>query len=183
MDEQTDVKEKPSSDARIYGCAKCGSPISMYPPDDVHRLASREKSTFLESVEAAYTCTKCNEVTRLYWGRPVLYRGVVAAVKWIHGVIGQFAGVILGRLSLRLRRGSLPNEEETEAPPMSTESPEEMENRIYDYIMENNGAITVGRASQELGIRADLIAQVIERMTLDGRLKQYAEQTQGNVMA
>jgi hypothetical protein len=57
---------------------------------------------------------------------------------------------------------------------MSIEPPEDLENRIYEYILENGGAITVGGASEDLGIPADLITQVIERMTLDGRLKQYS---------
>jgi len=43
----------------------------------------------------------------------------------------------------------------------------------------------VGKASEDLGIPAELIAQAIERMTLDGRLKQYSskEQAQDSMIA
>jgi DNA-directed RNA polymerase subunit RPC12/RpoP len=181
MDQSDDSKEKPNLQPRTYGCIKCGSSISAYPPDDVHDVASRDRSTFLDAIETTYVCSKCNEITRLYWGRPVRYRGIVVALSQIYGGIGR----IVGRAGIGLRRGASEEDAETEAPPMSTEPPEELENRIYDYILENGGAITVGRASEDLGIPADLITQVIERMTLDGRLKQYsdAEQAQNSMIA
>jgi len=182
MEETANAKGKPNPEPRTYGCIKCGSPISAYPPDDVHNVASRDRSSFLEAIEATYTCTKCNEVTRLYWGRPVLYQGIIVALRQACRGIGG----IIGRVALK--RGTAGEDIETESSetsPMSMEAPEELENRIYEYILENGGSIGVGRASEDLGIPADLITEAIERMTLDGRLKQYssAEQAQDSMIA
>lgn len=179
MDQSDDSKEKPSPEPRTYGCIKCGSPISAYPPDDVHNVASRDRSSFLDAIETTHICSKCSEVTRLYWGRPVLYRGILIAVKQIYRGISCLVGRV-GRRGEALDEGT-----GAEASPMSIEPPEDLENRIYEYILENGGAIGVGKASEDLGIPAELIAQAIERMTLDGRLKQYSskEQAQDSMIA
>lgn len=167
--ESAKVKEKENLPSRTYGCVKCGSPIFTYPPDDVHNVSSKERESFLEAVESTYTCSKCNEVTRLYWGRPVLYRGIVVLLR------RAFSGVIGMVGSMPIKRGGAGEKSEDEGAdelPIETASPEEIEDQIYNYIVENGGSISVNRASNELGIPADQIKEILERMTLDGRLKQ-----------
>lgn len=102
--------------------------------------------------------------------------------------MGQFSrgiGQLVGRVALR--RGNAERGMESEQPeaPVSIDAPEDLENRIFDYILENGGSIALSKASEELGIPTDLITQAIERMTLDGRLKHNAaaEQAQENVIA
>lgn len=181
MSEAEGTKEKQSLPPRTYGCAKCGSPIQTYPPDDVHKVASRERASFLQVIEANYTCAKCNEVTRLYWGKPVLYRGLVVGLR---GLFQGMMGIVGMAGKLNLKRGGAEENGESDALDDSlidTSDPEELENRIYDYLIQNGGSISVNRASDELGIPTDMIKEVLERMTLDGRLKQPSDAPQMSV--
>jgi hypothetical protein len=58
--------------SRIYGCEECGSPISAYPPDDVHTVAAGRSSPLLQTIDIKYVCHSCGEVKYLHWRRPIL---------------------------------------------------------------------------------------------------------------
>ena len=160
--------------SKTFACANCGSPISVYPPDDIHKVASRERSSFLEAVEGIGVCSKCNEKTRFYWGKPVAYRAIVILARRIGQVLASLVlRIPLGRLPLRGTAKSSPDEAEA-SPQISDEEREDIENRLIDYISENGGAIMPNRAAEELGIPVELLNESIERMKVDGRLKQTA---------
>jgi len=59
------------SSTRIYGCENCGWPIHTFPPDDVHRIADGRALGWVGVVEIKYVCSRCREVKRLYWRRPL----------------------------------------------------------------------------------------------------------------
>jgi len=161
------TSEKATSQPRTFACAKCGSPIIVYPPDDIHKVASRERSSFLEAVECVGACSKCNETTRLYWGKPVHYRLIVILARRTFAFLKNF----LGQIPLSRIRRVRPGEANPGAATISDEDREEIENRLIDYISDNGGAIVPSKAAEELGIPAGLIKESIERMTTDGRLK------------
>ena len=165
------TSEKATSQPRTFACAKCGSPIIVYPPDDIHKVASRERSSFLEAVECVGACSKCNETTHLYWGKPVHYRLIVILTRRTFA----FLKTLLGRVPLSRIRGIRSGKQNPEATTISDEDREEIENRLIDYISDNGGAIVPSKAAEELGIPAELIKESIERMTTDGRLKPTSE--------
>jgi len=164
--------ENSTSQPRTFACAKCGSPIIVYPPDDIHKVASRERSSFLEAVESIGVCGKCNETTRLYWGRTVPYRPII--------ILGRRTGALLnnliGQIPLKRIAGARPGKD-TETAEITDEQREEIENRLIDYISENGGAITSAKAAEDLGIPPELVKESIERMTQDGRLTQTSGST------
>lgn len=156
---------------RTYGCAKCGTPFTAYAPDDVHNTSSRESSSFLERIETVHPCSKCNEVTRLYWGRPVVYRGIAVGLHRLYSFAVLVAQRLLGTL-LRVKVGK--SQDKNEDQEMSQEYPDSAENiddEIYQYIQSKDGAIGIRSASQDLGVPAEVIKESIERMTMEGRLK------------
>jgi hypothetical protein len=156
---------------RTYGCAKCGTPFTAYPPDDVHKTSSRESSSFLEAIETVHLCSKCNDTTRLYWGTPVYYRGIVVGLHRLYAFTTLVAQKLLGTL-LRVRVGKRRNEEEgQETPQEYSDSAENIDDEIYQYIQSKGGAIGIRSASQDLQIPAEVIKEAIERMTMEGRLK------------
>jgi hypothetical protein len=57
---------------RIYGCEECGSPISAYPPDDVHTVATGRSSPLLQTIDIKYLCHGCGGMKFLHWRRPLL---------------------------------------------------------------------------------------------------------------
>ena len=164
--------ENSTSQPRTFACAKCGSPIIVYPPDDIHKVASRERSSFLEAVESIGVCGKCNETTRLYWGRTVPYRPII--------IFGRRTGALLnnliGQIPLKRIAGARPGKD-TETAEITDEQREEIENRLIDYISENGGAITPSKAAEDLGIPPELVKESIERMSQDGRLTQTSGST------
>lgn len=154
---------------RTYGCAKCATPFTAYPPDDIHTTSSRQSSSFLETVETSFTCSKCNEVTRLYWGRPVLYRGIVVGLHRLSALIS----MVMQRL-LRIRIGKSRNEEEgneTSEEYSESDSAENVDDKIYEYIQSKGGAIGIRSASEDLRVPPEVIKEAIERLTMEGRLK------------
>ena len=160
--------------SKTFACASCGSPINVYPPDDIHKVASRERSSFLEAVEGVGVCSKCNEKNRFYWGKPVAYRAIVIIARRLAQLLTSLVlRIPLARLSLRGTAKSSPNDAEA-SPPISDEEREDIENRLIDYISENGGAIMPNRTAEELGIPVELLNESIERMEVDGRLKQTA---------
>jgi len=153
---------------RMYGCAKCGTPFPAYPPDDVHIKSSRQSSSFLETIETSLVCSKCNEVTRLYWGRPVFYRGIVVGLRRL----STLTTPIVQRL-FRIRIGKSQGEEGHEIPQehSDSDSAESVDDKIYEYIQSKGGAIGIRSASEDLRVPAEVIREAIERMTMEGRLK------------
>lgn len=152
---------------RTYGCAKCGTPFTAYPPDDIHTTSSRESSSFLETIETSLACTKCNEVARLYWGRPVFYRSIVVGLQRFSALIT----LIVQRL-LKVRTGKSKDAAgDSEMPQEYSESDENIDEKIYEYIQSKGGAIGIRSASEDLGVPAEAIREAIERMTMEGRLK------------
>jgi hypothetical protein len=150
---------------------KCGSPIYVYPPDDVHSIASRDRSSFLKVVESIGVCSKCNEVTRLYWGKPVAYRPLILLVRQLRGSIGR---ALTGLVSLggRGMRGRAKTVEPFE---MSDAEKEDVQARVRDYITENEGAIALSKAAEDLGIPVEFVREAIDKLTSEGRLKQAGD--------
>jgi len=169
MTMMTNPPEATTTKSRTFACMKCGSPISVYPPDDVHKVASRDQTSFLKVVESIGVCSKCNEVTRLYWGKPVAYRGIILLVRQMRKIFGAMIGqaALRGR-SIRGHGGT----ETVEEFPMSEAEKADIQARVHDYISENGGAIVLSRAADELGIPLEFVREAIEAMTLDGKLKQ-----------
>lgn len=160
---------------RTYGCAKCGTPFTVYPPDDVHNMSSRERSSFLERIETVHPCSKCNEVTRLYWGRPVFYRGIAVGLYRLYSFTVLVAQRLLGTL-LRVRVGkSQDKNEDQEMSQEYSDSAEDIDEKIYEYISSNGGAIAVRKAAEDLRIPAEVINEAIERMATEGRLKLHPD--------
>jgi hypothetical protein len=159
---------------RTYGCAKCGTPFAAYPPDDIHIRSSRQSSSFLETIETSFVCGVCNEVTRLYWGRPVFYRGIVVGVHRLYAFAIVIAQRLLGRL-LTIRIGKRKNEEQDKETPEefsdSAENIGDIDDKIYEYIQSKGGTIGMRSASEDLGLPAEAIKEAIQRMTMEGRLK------------
>jgi hypothetical protein len=159
---------------RTYGCAKCGTPFAAYPPDDVHTTSSRQSSSFLETIETSFVCGVCNEVTRLYWGRPVFYRGIVVGLHRFYSFATLIAQRFLGRL-FKIRIGRSKNEEQGQEMPQefsdSAENMGDIDDKIYEYIQSKAGAISIRSASEDLGLPAEAIKEAVQRMTMEGRLK------------
>jgi hypothetical protein len=150
---------------------KCGSPIVVYPPDDIHKVASRERSSFLEAVEGVGICGKCNETTHLYWGKLVFYRFIIILARQAAAAVKP----LIGRLPLRSIGAKASGEATGPDSSISDEERTEIENRVVDYISENGGAIIPSRAADELGIPVDLLRELLESMKSDGRLSQAEE--------
>ena len=81
---------------------------------------------------------------------------------------------LVGQIPLKKIGGQRPDKN-SETTAITDEEREEIENRLIDYISENGGAITPSKAAEELGIPPDLVKELIERMTQDGRLTQTSE--------
>jgi DNA-directed RNA polymerase subunit RPC12/RpoP len=56
---------------KVFGCVKCGAPFEVYPPDDLHKKASRdEKACEISGVaKMDYVCANCGGTNTLYWCR------------------------------------------------------------------------------------------------------------------
>jgi hypothetical protein len=161
-------KEPESNHVRMFGCLKCGSPFFAYPPDDMHKLASRNNSSFSETVQVKYVCAKCKEINGLYWGKPVHLRGVKVALTHLFQALTQVIGQVI---KIRIPIGKA-NKPTSETSSMDVGSPADLDNEIYDYILSNGGAIAVNQASEDLGVPPELIREALERLSSDGRLKQ-----------
>jgi hypothetical protein len=153
---------------------KCGSPISVYPPDDVHCVASRDESYFLTVVESIGVCSKCNATTSLYWGKPVLYRPIILLVRRVREIIQGLIGQVILRGGGIRRRGR-PEAETAEPLEMSEDERKDVQARVQDYIMENEGAIGLNRASEDLGLPVEFIKDAIQALARDGKLKQTSD--------
>ena len=167
-------KEQPVSRERMYGCAQCGSPFSAYPPDDIHSLASRKMTPSSEQIESQYVCANCKETTRLYWGkRAVLLNW--SSLKENFLTFARFCRKLIEAIRNRqiphMRAESGPASEES-----SLEDPAsgELGDTVYNYILSNQGAINLSKASEELGIPAGLVRETIEKLSSDGRLKPFS---------
>lgn len=163
--------ESKAPQPRTYGCSKCGTPFMAYPPDDVHNTSSRESSSFLEKVETIHPCSECNEMTRLYWGRPVFYRGIAVGLHRLYSFAMLVAQRLLGTLfRVRVSKSQDKNEDQ-ETPQEYSDSAENIDDEIYQYIQSKGGAIGIRSASEDLRVPAEVIKEAIERMTMEGRLK------------
>ena len=154
---------------RTFACMRCGSPILVYPPDDVHKIASRDQASFLDVVESIGVCSQCKEVTRLYWGKPVFYRGIIILSRKLRSTVkGMLGQAISGGMRIRGRR----NQEEAveEASPLSEDEQADIQSRVRDYISENGGAIGLSKAAEDLGIPLEYVKFAIQRMTSEGTL-------------
>ena len=60
---------------------------------------------------------------------------------------------------------------DSEMPQEYSESDENIDEKIYEYIQSKGGAIGIRSASEDLGVPAEAIREAIERMTMEGRLK------------
>jgi len=60
-----------------YSCLNCGTPFEVYPPDDLHDIATRNETDFKDHIKINYKCTECNEINTIYWGydEPVMFVG------------------------------------------------------------------------------------------------------------
>jgi hypothetical protein len=77
----------------------------------------------------------------------------------------------LGKL-LRVRVGkSQDKKEDQEMPQEYSDSTENIDDEIYQYIQSKGGAIGIRSASQDLRVPAEVIKEAIERMTMEGKLK------------
>ena len=49
---------------KVFSCTGCGAPIKVYPPDDIHPDAARNKKDLMQEdiIEIPYKCTKCKIV-------------------------------------------------------------------------------------------------------------------------
>jgi hypothetical protein len=161
----SETEQKSNDHAKMFGCTKCGSPFPAYPPDDVHCVASRNSSSFLETIEASYVCASCNEATTLYWGKPVLLRPLIVA----------FNRLIQALMQIVSRRARVEKEEEapSDIPQADVGMPESLDDEIYNYIMSNGGAIAVNKASEELGVAPELVKEALERLSAEGRLRPH----------
>ena len=158
---------------RTFACMKCGSPILVYPPDDVHKIASRDEASFLDVVESIGVCSQCKEVTRLYWGRPVVYRGVIVLFRKLRSIIAGMFGQVLSRgMRIRRRGGGQEEAVEEEESPLSEDEQADIQARVRDHISENGGAIVLSRAAEDLGIPLEFVKRAIQRMTTEGTLRQ-----------
>lgn len=79
--------------------------------------------------------------------------------------------LIVQRL-LKVRIGkSKDAKEDSEMPQEYPDSGENIDDRIYEYIMSKRGAIGIRSAAEDLRVPAEVIREAIERMTMEGRLK------------
>jgi Zn ribbon nucleic-acid-binding protein len=64
---------------KLIGCINCGHPIEIYPPDDFHQTAARNKKELIQEdiIQINYKCPNCNTVNTIYWGSQSI-GGVVA---------------------------------------------------------------------------------------------------------
>ena len=63
------------SKVKKFSCLKCGYAMEVYPPDDMHPVASLEKDKLNDTVEMDVECHSCSNKTKLYWGRkPITVR-------------------------------------------------------------------------------------------------------------
>jgi len=156
---------------RTFACMKCGSPILVYPPDDVHKVASRDQESFLDVVESIGVCSQCKEVTRLYWGKPIVYQGLLILFRQLRQIVAAMFRQAISRG--RNIRGRMSKEESVEEEfPMSEAEKTDIQARVHDYISENGGAIVLSRAAEDLGIPLEYVKEAIARMTTEGTLKQ-----------
>jgi len=160
--------------SRTFACKKCGSPISVYPPDDVHSVASRDESYFLTVVESIGVCSKCNATTSLYWGKPVFYRPLVLLIRRFTALVQGLVGQAIMRGGSISRRGK--SEAESAEPVEMTEDERiDVQARVHDYIMENEGAIGLSKASEDLGLPVEFVKEAIQALARDGKLRQTGD--------
>jgi hypothetical protein len=81
---------------------------------------------------------------------------------------------LAGRVpSLRKRPQEEPSDVDVEPVEMGTEETDNLDSAVYNYILSKDGAIVVGKASEELGVHADRVKEAIERLEEQGRVKPY----------
>ncbi|MCW3994859.1 MAG: hypothetical protein NWE98_01760 [Candidatus Bathyarchaeota archaeon] len=52
----------------MYSCLKCGTDFEIYPPDDIHVVASRIEDETSHFVKVEHVCKNCGYVNVIYWG-------------------------------------------------------------------------------------------------------------------
>jgi len=162
-----------SSTARNFGCVNCGHPYTAYPPDDVHVVASRIASPFLEEVQSDYLCSGCKEVSQLYWSKSTAGKSTLHTLHRMYNktnnLIGSFS-ILKTLLPHRFKSNEL-QEETDDLPDADAFSTDEADNMVYEYILSNNGAIVVNKAAEDLAMSPESIKETIQRLRLAGRLK------------
>ena len=79
---------------------------------------------------------------------------------------------LIAQRLLKIRIGKRKDaKEESEMPQEYPDSGENIDDKIYEYIMSKAGAIGIRSAAEDLHVPAEVIKEAIERMTVEGRLK------------
>jgi DNA-directed RNA polymerase subunit RPC12/RpoP len=55
-------------EVKKYSCLNCGTPFDAYPPDDLHRWASRDPNHYKDNIKVTYLCKECKNENVIYWG-------------------------------------------------------------------------------------------------------------------
>jgi len=76
---------------------------------------------------------------------------------------GAAVAVLVSALLMRRRRGGRGLEKSV--------SPSEVDERLMDYITDHNGAISVAKASKDLGMSAEDVGEALMRLRADGKLQ------------
>ena len=76
------------------------------------------------------------------------------------------------QILLRTKKGESQDDEDGQNMAQEhSDSAENIDDEIYEYISSNGGAIAVRKAAEDLRIPAEVIKEAIERMATEGRLK------------
>jgi len=64
---------------KVFSCTGCGEPIKVYPPDDRHPDAARNKNDLMQEdiIEIPYKCKKCKIINIIYWGFNKIPSGII----------------------------------------------------------------------------------------------------------
>ena len=64
---------------KIFSCTGCGAPFKVYPPDDMHPDAARNKNDLMQEdiIEILYECKKCKIINTIYWGFHKIPGGII----------------------------------------------------------------------------------------------------------
>ena len=60
-----------------FSCLKCGTPFEVYPPDDLHDIATRKETDFKDNIKVDYKCNACGNINTIFWGHsePIMFVG------------------------------------------------------------------------------------------------------------
>jgi hypothetical protein len=87
----------------------------------------------------------------------------------------QFWGFVSQLLRLVNVRKGHSESADTEAASFDSNDDGDMDEKIFEYISSKGGAIALNKASKELAIPIEVIKDAIGRMSMDGKLKPYAD--------